>query len=89
MTGYKTNSGERLRREWQIPVLQARYHKDGNWFMPLDRFPGALCDPHGYVIFETQSAYESSRYLDIGQRVHVRRGISKLPGYMRKGGRRF
>jgi hypothetical protein len=33
MTGYKTNnSGEGLLIEWQIPVQQARYHKDGTWF---------------------------------------------------------
>ena len=50
--------------------------------MPLDRFPGALCDPHGYVIFDTQHAYESCRHLEIGQRVSVRRGVSKLPGYV-------
>ncbi len=83
MSGHKTNSGENLRREWNLPVLQARYHKDGTWFMPLERFPAALCDPNGYVIFQTQSAYSSSRYLEIGDRVNVRRGVSKLPGYIR------
>lgn len=83
MSGYKTNSGENLRREWQIPALQARYHKDGKWFMPLERFPGALCNPKGYVVFETKNAYESSRHIEIGRRVNVRRGIAKMPGYVR------
>ena len=83
MTGYKTNSGERLLIEWKIPAQQARYHKDGTWFMPLERFPGALCDPKGYIIFQSQRDYESSHYIEIGQRVNVRGGISKLPGYVR------
>jgi hypothetical protein len=83
MTGYKTNSGENLIVEWRIPVQQARYHKDGSWFMPLERFPAALCDPKGYVVFETQRDYETSQYLQIGQRVHVQGGIYKLPRYVR------
>lgn len=83
MTGQKTNSGENLRRQWKIPVIQARYHKDGTFFMPLDRFPGALCDPNGYVIFETRSAYASCSRLEIGKRVNVHRGVSRLPGYVR------
>src|SRR3989304_1825695 len=83
MSGYKTNNGESLRREWNIPFLQARYHKDGNWFGPLERFPAALCDPKGYVVFKTQSAYESSTYLEIGVHVHVPHGISNMPGYVR------
>ena len=83
MTGYKTNSGENLRREWKIPAAQARYHKDGTWFMPLENFPGALCDPNGYVVFKTEREYEACSQLEIGQRVNVRSGISKLPGYIR------
>jgi hypothetical protein len=50
MSGYKTNSGENLKRQWGIPAVQVRYYKDGTWFMPLERFPGALCDPNGYII---------------------------------------
>lgn len=83
MSGYKTNSGENLRREWNIPVVQARYHKDGTWFMPLERFPGALCDPNGYVVFDSRNAYGSSPDLKFGKRVNVRRGVSKLPGYVK------
>lgn len=42
MTGFRTNSGKRLMEEWQLPVRQARFHKDGISFMPLERFPGAM-----------------------------------------------
>jgi len=82
MTGFKTNSGERLRHRWKIPAQQARYHKDGTWFMPLERFPGALCDSEGYVVFETRQQYESSLALEIGARVNVHGGIAIIPGYV-------
>ena len=83
MSGYKTNSGENLKRQWRIPAVQVRYHKDGTWFMPLERFPAALCDPNGYVIFQNEREYQASRYLEIGQRVNVPGGVSRVPGYVR------
>lgn len=81
MGGYRTNSGENLKKLWKIPAQQVRYHKDGTFFMPFDRFPAALCDPYGYVLFNTQKEYENNKHIEIGSRVNVRCGISKLPGY--------
>ena len=83
MTGRRTNSGARLQREWKIPAKQVRYHKDGVWFMPLEKFPGALCDPDGYKVFASQGEYISSHYLRIGDRVNVSSGVSSIPGYVR------
>ena len=83
MGGYKTNSGENLRKEWKIPANQVRYHKDGTWFEPLQYFPGALADPDGYVLFETKQEYESSTFLAIGIKVNVTRGIKAIPTYIR------
>ena len=83
MTGRRTNSGARLQKDWQIPAKQARYHKDGVWFMPLEKFPGALCDPDGYVVFATQREYDTSQHLSIGNRVNVKAGVSRIPGYVR------
>jgi hypothetical protein len=54
-----------------------------NLFMPLERFPGALCDPNGYILFNSRRDYESAHYLEIGERLNVRQGIRKLPGYVR------
>jgi hypothetical protein len=82
MGGYKTNSGENLKRRWNIPAVQVRYHKDGTFFMPVDKFPAAFCDPNGYILFKTQEAYENSSYLEIGNRVNIRHGIWKVPGYI-------
>jgi hypothetical protein len=83
MSGYKTNSGDNLKRQWGIPAVQVRYHKDGTWFMPLERFPGALCDPNGYIVFQNEQEYQSSHYLEIGQRVNVPGGVARVPGYVR------
>lgn len=81
MGGYRTNSGDNLKKLWKIPAQQVRYHKDGTFFMPLDRFPAALCDPSGYILFNSQKEYETNRNIEIGSRINVRCGISKLPGY--------
>jgi hypothetical protein len=79
----KSGSGAALIRRWHLPVAQARFHAGGTFFMPLDRFPGALCDPAGYVIFHTRSDFERCGDLTIGSRVNVRRGsLPGLPGYV-------
>jgi len=83
MGGYRTNSGENLKKVWNIPAEQVRYHKDGTFFMPVDKFPAALCDPDGYILFKTQQEYEKSSFLEIGKRVNVRRGISSISGYVK------
>ncbi len=81
MGGYRTNSGENLKKQWKIQAQQVRYHKDGTFFMPLDRFPAALCDPYGYIIFNNQKEYETNRHIEIGSRINVRCGINRLSGY--------
>ena len=74
-----------MAESWGVPVRQALYHKDGNFYMILERFPGALFDPDGYVVFQTREEFERSPHLRIGQtRVHVPRGISSMPGYRSK-----
>jgi hypothetical protein len=65
MGGYKTNSGDNLKRVWNIPAVQVRYHKDG------------------YVLFKTKEAYEKSSYLKVGNRLNVRNGIWRIPGYIK------
>jgi len=81
MPGYKTNTGKRLNEEWRVGAQHALYHKDGKWYMPLERFPGAYFDPNGYVLFRTLKEYEGCSHLSIGMRVQVRGEISGIPGY--------
>jgi hypothetical protein len=83
MSGIKTNSGANLMKQWSIPAFQVRYHKDGTFYMPMDKFPAALCDPNGYILFKTEEEYENSSFIEIGSRVNVRQGISRIPGYKR------
>lgn len=83
MSGVRTNTGRNLNEEWGVGARHALYHKDGNWYMPLERFPGAYFDPLGYVLFRTQKEYEGCSHLSIGMRVQVHGGISKIPGYRR------
>jgi glc operon protein GlcG len=81
MSGVKTDSGPRLNRVWHIGARECRYHKDGNWYKNLTKFPGALCDPDGYIIFRSKEEYLENRYLQIGEELHVPNGISSIPGY--------
>jgi len=81
MSGVRTDSGRRLNKQWGVGAQHALYHKDGSWYMPLERFPGAYFDPYGYILFRTQKEYKGSSHLSIGMRVQARGGISRMPGY--------
>src|SRR5262245_33842776 len=70
--GVRTNYGRHLNEEWKLGARHALYHKDGTWYMPLERFPGAYFDPQGYVLFRTYEEYAGSPYLTIGVRVSVK-----------------
>ena len=73
-------TGEDCKREWNIPVQQARFRENGTWYHILERFPAALCDAHGYVIFPTEQAYRDCTHLRIGKEISVPYGISKISG---------
>ena len=76
-------TGPQLIQKWKIPVRQARFHRDGTWFEQLTRFPAALCDPNGHVVFESEEDYRSCPQLKLGKQVNVTGGISSIPGYKR------
>jgi len=81
--GVRTGSGRALNEKWHIGASHALYHREGTWFNVLERFPGALCDPQGYVLFANKQEYERSPHLKIGQHTNVPGGISNLPSYVR------
>lgn len=83
MSGYPTNTGRALNAKWKVGAQHALFHKFGIWYMPLTRFPGALFDPHGYVVFSSEQAYRRCPQLRIGSRVDVPDGIASIPGYKR------
>ncbi len=52
--------------------------------MRLERFPSALFDQNGYVLFQTEEDFLKCPHLAIKQKVHMRkRGdtIKNIPGY--------
>ncbi len=81
---YRTNFGKNLKSEWQINALEAFYHQDGKFYMVPTKFPVALCDPKGYVLFISKSEFEATSAISIGKRVNVRRRISRLHRYVQK-----
>lgn len=76
-------TAQQLNRRWQVGAKHALYHQDGTWYHCLERFPGALFDPDGYLLFETREQYERCPHLSIGAHVNVRTGIKSIPGYVR------
>lgn len=52
-------SGKKLNDEWGVGAAHALYREDGTWYHVLEKFPGALFDAHGYVLFETETAYRN------------------------------
>jgi len=74
-------TGEQLRKEYSLPVHHCLYHKDGRFFERLVYFPGALCDPQGYLQYDTEAEFENDPRLSIGKKVNVPGGISTHPKY--------
>ena len=76
-------TGKNLNDEWNVSANHALYHRDGDWYHYLTRFPGAMFDPNGYILFETKEDYENCNYLIFGEHVHVVGNLSNIPGYVR------
>jgi len=78
-----------LAARWNIQVADGpgaiHYSRDGNWYHPITRFPGALLDSMGYVVFASERAWRDCPYLRIGRKgdVGVPGGIRGIPGYRR------
>lgn len=74
----------RLNHAWGVDAAQVRYSDDGHWYATLGRFPAALFDAHGYVLFKTEEEYRRSPHLRIGKQISIPKpGISAIPGYVR------
>jgi 5-methylcytosine-specific restriction protein A len=74
-------TGKELSKIWNLNVKHALYREDGKWYHHLRRFPGALCDKCGFIIFENENDYFNCQHLQHGQDLHVPSGIELIPGY--------
>ena len=74
----------RLNNTWGAGAAQARYSDDGHWYAKLTRFPAALFDATGYVLFATEEEYLGSQHIRVGKQISIPKpGISAIPGYVR------
>jgi hypothetical protein len=79
-------TGRELNLRWNVEAQHALYRKNGTWYHLLERFPGALFDEHGYVLFASKDAVENSSGILTGKRanwLNVPEGIASLKGYVR------
>jgi hypothetical protein len=83
MSSIKTGSGRTLNDAWKVGAQHALYHKAGIWFHILERFPGALFDENGYVLFASREEFERYPGINIGKHVTIPAGISQLRAYVR------
>ena len=72
-----------LSREYGVEAAQSRYSETGTWYGKPSRFPLALWDLHGYIVFRTEEDFLRSPYLRLGKQLGVPNGISSIPGYNR------
>jgi hypothetical protein len=82
----KKLTGERLNATYKVGAVQARYRKDGVWYHPLNKFPGALFEGQGYILFKTEHDYRACYRVKKGpdaNHIHVHSGISSIPGYVK------
>jgi hypothetical protein len=77
------NVGRELNKEWKVGASHALYSRYGTWYHLLERFPGALFDQFGYVLFHSREEFERCPFLSLGEECNVRKGICKIPGYTR------
>lgn len=84
MTAGKALSGRELDKLWNVGARHALYHREGSWYNNLRRFPAALFDPAGYVLFESEHSYRACPYLRVTKETNVRNGISSMPNYVRE-----
>jgi len=76
----------RLNKEWKIAAVQARFRETGNFYATLKKFPAALLDRYGYVLFASKEEYLTSPYLThYTKLIRVAKGISKMPAYVPAG----
>ena len=75
--------GRELNEKWGVGARHSLYSKKGTWYHHLERFPEALFDQNGYLVFQTRAEYERCPHLDIGQELNVHLGIANIPGYVR------
>jgi hypothetical protein len=85
--------GKRLNKVYRIGAAHALYSDDGEFYMQLERFPGALFDKGGFVLFKTEAEFAAAQragHLSVDgpakadgkMRVNLHPNISSMPNYV-------
>lgn len=81
--------GKELENRWGLDVQHALYRKTGDWYHELKKFPGALLDADGYVVFDSLEAFKTCAQLRTGKDsgrhggwAYASLGIKAIPGYV-------
>lgn len=77
-------TGRQLNDEWGVGARHALFHREGTWYNNLTKFPGALFDSNGYIVFDTEDDYRECPRLSVAKETNVRGSISSIQGYVRK-----
>lgn len=78
----RSENAKELIERYGLDVAQGFYHRDGKFYMPLDRFPSVLCDPRGYVRYDKEEQYLADGHIRRGDtRLNVPRGLENHPRY--------
>jgi 5-methylcytosine-specific restriction enzyme A len=75
--------GQARNDEWNVNALHALYRENGTWYHLLERFPGALFDANGYILFDREEDYKNCSGVHLGKETTVPKGIASLRGYRR------
>jgi hypothetical protein len=78
----KRDIGKFLNKQWGVNAKQGLYRQNGTWYHNLTKFPGALFDAHGYIVFQSEEEYRNCKFLQIGKQLTVPSGISSIQGYI-------
>src|SRR5437870_3334083 len=78
----RQDNGEAINRRYRLGLRQVRFRATGDFFMELERFPGAYVDgDYGAIVFRTKE--EHDRLFDEG---HLRVYEVEKDGKRRVGG---
>jgi 5-methylcytosine-specific restriction enzyme A len=73
--------GNWLNDFWNIGAEHCLFSSFGTWYHHLTIFPGALCDPKGFIKFDTKGEYLKYEFAGKGVEINVPGGISNLSDY--------
>ncbi len=77
--------GPALLRQHQLPCKKGYFSKTGKPYQKPYVFPAALFDLNGYLMLNDEASMRSNPHINVGARVSVPEGISRVPSYVRCG----